>query len=86
MSLNLSRQWNSKNKRKVMNMIYEHDPMLAEIRQIREAFWEESGHNFHAMIQLIEHEAQELLEQYGKISVKTTEANAPVTSRMKTSM
>ncbi len=57
-----------------MKMAYEHDPMLAEIRQIRKALWEESGHDFHAMIQLITKEAQEIMQQYGKIPTKLGES------------
>lgn len=48
-------------------MIYANDPMLAEIRQIRQTLWDESGHDLHAMIQLIKHEACEVMRQYGKI-------------------
>ncbi len=48
-------------------MIYEYDPMLAEIRHIRKALWDESGHDLHAMIQLINQEARDLMNQYGKI-------------------
>ena len=56
-------------------MMYAHDPMLAEIRQIRKALWDESGHDLHTMIRLIKQEAREFMTQYGR---QCQERNTPV--------
>ena len=44
-------------------MVY-RDRMLEELWGIRAALWEESGHDFHAMIQNITQEAQEIIRTY----------------------
>lgn len=56
-------------------MAYEDDPMLAEIRQIRKALWEESDHDFHTMIRIIKQEAKEIISEYGKAPAKSSEQN-----------
>ncbi len=61
-----------------MKMAYLHDPMLAEIRQIRRALWEESKHDFHTMLQIIEQEAKEIMSQYGKVSTTLSESDVSV--------
>ncbi len=55
-------------------MAYKHDPMLAELRQIRKTLWEESGHDIHTMLQIIEQEAKEIMNQYGKIPAKLNQS------------
>jgi hypothetical protein len=49
--------------------------MLVEIRQIREELWEESGHNFHKMVQIIEKEAREVMIKYRKFPTKSDKSN-----------
>ncbi len=61
-----------------MKMVYENDPMLAELRQIRAELWEESGHDFHKMVQMIDREAREVMHRYGKIPVKPVDSNVVV--------
>jgi hypothetical protein len=61
-----------------MKMAYEHDPMLAEIRQIRKALWEESGHDLHKMVQIIEREAREVMIKYGKTPKTLVDSNSVV--------
>lgn len=56
-------------------MTYTHDPMLAELRQIRKTLWEESGHDIHTMLQIIEQEAKEIMCQYGKIPAELNQSD-----------
>ena len=47
-------------------MLYENDPMLAELRQIKAELWERSGHDLHKMTQIITTEAAEVMDKYQK--------------------
>ncbi|HID99569.1 MAG TPA: hypothetical protein EYP59_04675 [Thiotrichaceae bacterium] len=47
-------------------MLYENDPMLAELRQIKAELWERSGHDLHKMAQIITTEAAEVMDRYQK--------------------
>jgi hypothetical protein len=52
--------------------------MLAELRQIRGELWEESGHDFHKMVQIIEKEAREVIIKYRKIPAKSDKSNVGI--------
>jgi len=58
-------------------MLYENDPMLAELRQIKAELWERSGHNLHKMAQMITTEAAEVMGRYKKkpLSSRQTQPN-----------
>lgn len=39
-----------------------HDPMIEEIRKIKESLWEESGQNFQHLLEIIHQETRKFLE------------------------
>lgn len=45
-------------------MLYEHDPMLAELRQIKAELWEQSEHDLHKMAQLMTQAAKTVLSEH----------------------
>jgi len=58
-------------------MLYEDDPMLAELRQIKAELWERSGHDLHKMAQMMTKKARETISQYDKFEAKRLTESTP---------